>query len=158
MPSYREHVAAGCCVWVGAYFIAQPHLALGPTQWAELALCTVVGSLFPDVDTKSKGQQLFYTLMALLIVTLVAQKNTGTALFIALYCLMPLTVKHRGLFHNLWFLSVSIGAAALAVTHYFPLQRTRISLNALFFFLGVVSHLILDRYVRIPPAFQRKKR
>jgi membrane-bound metal-dependent hydrolase YbcI (DUF457 family) len=158
VPSYREHIGIGFCVFVVSYVLLCRQLMYSSLQWAELGLCILLGSLFPDIDTKSKGQQLVYALSIILIVTLVLQKKVFAASLIALCCLLPLVTKHRGLFHDPWFLTLSINSMSVVALLRFPHQTSRIMADTLFFFLGVISHLVLDRFVRIPASFQHKKR
>ena len=152
MPSYRGHVAAGCCVYVGTFFVARDAMHCLPVHWVELLIFTIIGSLFPDVDTKSKGQQLVYALSFLLIILLIAQSYTLAALAISLCCFLPLLGKHRGIFHDPLFLMCGIGCACIILLQNFPHYKMRILYDTLFFVCGVASHIALDRYIRAPKA------
>lgn len=148
MPSYRGHVAAGCIVYAGAgmcMYSCSPH---GAQFWAELFLFTLIGSLFPDVDTKSKGQQLTYALSFLLIIMLIAHNYVITAIGISLLCFIPLIGKHRGVFHDPLFLLGGISCALIILLHNFPHAKTRVLYDTLFFSIGVVSHIMLDRWIQ----------
>lgn len=150
MPSYRGHVAAGCCVYLGTLLLTRDYATSMPVHWAELFIFTLIGSLFPDVDTKSKGQQLVYALSFLLVIFLVAQGYVIAALGISLCCFLPLLGKHRGIFHDPLFLMCGIGCACIALLHNFPRYKMRILYDTLFFLCGVISHIVLDRCMCAP--------
>lgn len=147
MPSYRGHVAAGCCVYVGMLFLARDYTSSIPAHWLELFTFTLIGSLFPDVDTKSKGQQLVYALSLWFVIMLIAQGYIVAALGISLCCFLPLVGKHRGIFHDPLFLMCGIGCALIALIYNFPRYKMRILFDMLFFVCGVISHIVLDRLV-----------
>lgn len=144
MPSYKGHLVGGaffygiglCCVLmlVQLSFIAR----------MEMLLFTLAGALFPDIDTKSKGQKLFYWLILTLAVLFLYTGHTQAMLVLAAIGILPLLVKHRGLFHKLWFIILfALIIAALCCT-YAPHCKRLIALDTFFFIVGVVSHLWLD--------------
>lgn len=143
MPGYKGHLLGGLFFYavalalVSLYYISVP---IG-IHW----LCaTLAGALFPDIDTKSKGQYLFYQVFLVLAFTCVFYNKPWHALSISLFGFAPLLCKHRGLFHNFWFLLlVTLGAAQLLV-YFFPEYKFLIITDALFFALGIFSHLWLD--------------
>ena len=59
MSNYRGHLIGACIVYSVIIFVLSFHTKsfITLTEWL---LCTLLGSLFPDIDTKSKGQKLFY--------------------------------------------------------------------------------------------------
>jgi hypothetical protein len=147
MPSYRGHVAAGCCTFIGILLLFHKHTGCLPVTWTELFLFTLIGSLFPDIDTKSKGQQLVYALNCLLVIYLIVQRYFFAALSISLCCFLPLISKHRGIFHNPLFLLCGISSVVAILLNHYPLHNARILYDALFFLCGVASHIALDRLV-----------
>lgn len=50
----------------------------------------------PDVDTKSKGQSLFYWLVFTIDVLLIWNKQIQAAAYLGIIALLPLLSKHRG--------------------------------------------------------------
>jgi hypothetical protein len=57
MPGYRGHLVGGTVAFALVCVITNPPFsAIGRS---ELLLLTCLGSLFPDIDTKSRGQRYF---------------------------------------------------------------------------------------------------
>ena len=145
MPGYRGHlVGGGVTYFILLYFLSgyNPDLSIV----AQGVLFGLVGALFPDIDIKSMGQKYFYIfLIALLIFCLLHEKYPW---FIALTFLsiVPLLVRHRGIFHSLLFICflscMSIVCVIMFKTKYGPLAVS----NALFFTAGAWSHILLDRF------------
>ncbi len=144
MPNYKKHIAGG---FAGYLIILSLIIkSYNPTlttalQWL---LSTIIGSLFPDIDTKSKFQKIFYFGLLILFIILTIQNNSNLLIFISFLGLIPLVVNHRGIFHKLWFILL-LSALIIFVTNlYAPAKIEFISLNLLFFLIGVISHLWLD--------------
>ena len=144
MSGYRGHLVGG----VVAYAIAMPVMLTYHTPPPLIGLCwficALAGSLFPDIDIKSKGQQLFYWLMLILIAFLIAQKKMVIVGWISLASMIPLLVKHRGIFHAFWFVIVCPGAVAWAISIQLPVYTVTAFSSAYFFAAGAISHLYLD--------------
>lgn len=147
MARYKAHVLGGFCCYLiillGCGFHGAPLL-----QRMEWLLWTVVGSLFPDIDVKSKGQQLVYTLLALLLLLLICAQRYMIAAWIGAAAMIPIVTKHRGVWHELWFLGCITAAGSYQLMKIFPAASTRIMADAAFFGLGFISHLVLDGYLR----------
>jgi membrane-bound metal-dependent hydrolase YbcI (DUF457 family) len=143
MPDYKGHLLGGAFFYfiVLALLAAQYFPVFTIIQWF---LFTLAGSLFPDIDIKSKGQQLFYRVFFVIIVGCICYQSFLLATFLGLFALVPLLGKHRGIFHNLWFLLVITGCATKLLVFQFPHFYYTIVYNALFFAVGVISHLWLD--------------
>src|SRR5690606_29691836 len=69
----------------------------------EWLMCSLAGSLFPDVDIKSKGQKYFYRFILLLFCVLLLHRRYELFVCCSLLALTPMLARHRGLFHELWF-------------------------------------------------------
>jgi membrane-bound metal-dependent hydrolase YbcI (DUF457 family) len=59
--------------------------------------------------------------------------------------LLPLLVKHRGLFHHLWFLTLLCVTLGLMLGNYLSSHEQVIMWFSYFFLAGTWSHVILDR-------------
>lgn len=148
MPNYKGHLVGGSV----AFLIMRACLAsFHPsfTTSMEWLLCALVGSLFPDVDITSKGQKLFARILAaVFLLCMVQQRIDGMALVGGL-AFLPLLARHRGLFHRVWFLaliaSCCYGGMLLIMPHYIGI----FGWDLIFFFIGAVSHILLDRGVHI---------
>ncbi len=111
---------------------------------ASYILASLLGGLFPDIDIKSKGQQLLYALIIpLLIAALMAQKIVFSILLAALGILSPL-LPHRGITHELWFVLTAPLLGPLLTSIHCPEYINYAHMLYLFFVIGAISHLILD--------------
>jgi len=147
MSGYRTHftTAAGCALIIIGY----QHAALPWWAWLSLTngariIASILGGLFPDIDIKSKGQQLLYAIVIpLLVASLLAKKIVFSILLSALGILPPL-LPHRGITHHIWFCFTAplIGPGLVYV--YCP-QFIELAIDLYsFFVVGALSHLILD--------------
>jgi LexA-binding, inner membrane-associated putative hydrolase len=143
MPNYKGHIVGAfgvyCLVLIACAFYYLPGASI--IQWL---LCTIAGGLFPDIDIKSKGQQFFYKILLTIVALCALYKLYHVALFLCFFSFLPLMVKHRGLFHHLWFLIALVACASEALSRFLPAYRNAIAMNSLFFLLGIISHLWLD--------------
>lgn len=151
MPGYKGHLVGG----VGAYAIllvlianvssVHEHIGLVmPTQAAQWLILSLAGALFPDVDVKSKGQNIFYLVIMGCLLYLLVLGRVQIAALVSIAALVPMLVRHRGLFHRLWFVVGLPFLLAFFAQLYMPVSSKAIFLNALFFAVGTISHLWLD--------------
>lgn len=143
MPNYRGHLVGGACAFVLLCFPLQA-TARPVTTLIEWFFCALFGALFPDIDTKSKGQLLFYRLMIVVMGLLCMQQRFMVAAGTGLFCMLPMIVRHRGLFHNYLFMTTLLLLIAFLVFTYKPSIFNIIAYDLLFFSAGLYSHLFLD--------------
>jgi len=143
VPGYRTHLFGG----LGAYIIVMcalsrlcPSTACG-VEWLAFALA---GSLFPDIDIKSRAQQLFYFLLLLAAWVIYADKRYDLLPALAVATFLPQLVKHRGLFHRLWFVLLASYAIWRVGSTVRPDLTLTLQFDMLFFAAGAISHLWLD--------------
>lgn len=147
MAGYLGHLAGGALTgaavlgglaWSGTY-------VPGTTQLAVLGALVLLGSLFPDVDTDSRGQHIFYLILAALDVALIIQGYYKWAAVLGLAAMFPAMGSHRGWTHTWWaMLLVPLPLVLLPFWLYGSTPRTL----APFYGAAVVgyfSHLMLDR-------------
>lgn len=148
MPGYKGHLVGGCAAFGFGLFLL--HSSYNPTHLNALEwfLCALAGALFPDIDVKSKGQNLFYKGMLIMLLVLFAKGLVHIALMIGILALIPMVVRHRGLFHRLWFIIMAPYAIALCLTVYYPAYSRILLVDTSFFVLGAISHLWLDLGLR----------
>lgn len=144
MPGYRGHLAGGaiafCIALVTVAHFTQP-TPMALAEW--LGFC-LAGSLFPDVDTKSKGQKYFYRGILLALIILAYMKHLDILVWVSIISITPMLVNHRGLFHRIWFL---IGVPLLlwyVICLQFPCYKGQLFFDVLFFIVGSLSHVWLD--------------
>lgn len=143
MPGYRGHLAGGAIAYgVMVYLLQSLHPStITLIEWFGFAL---LGSLFPDVDTKSKGQRLFYFLFGITCIGLAMAGKFKIISGLTIIGILPLLVHHRGLFHRIWFV---IGLPLVIVwlgSLWAPTLTRSMLYDALFFIVGAISHLWLD--------------
>lgn len=146
MPSYKVHLLGGAITYaLIAYlssFVSRFNALTVKTHCLMLGFA-LLGSIFPDIDTPSTMQKIFFGAM---IVTLPLALVYNVALFIGLsvMSLILLFLPHRSITHNLWFLVLFPGAiaAALALRHAVP--RLVLFSLCISFIGGALSHCFLD--------------
>jgi membrane-bound metal-dependent hydrolase YbcI (DUF457 family) len=152
MPNYKGHLFGGLCafLFIFIFFLyKQVTLFVG----IELLICLLLGALFPDIDTKSQGQKLFYRLLFVVLLLLFIKQKFFEIAFFALLAFLPLLVKHRGLFHNIWFVSFISFIPYFYCSLWMPSYCPILLWNTVFFVIGIITHLWLDlgfrRMIRI---------
>jgi len=144
MPRYQTHLWCNAFAYLMVVtFIAHYHLRL-PATYLELLLSSSLGSLFPDIDIKSKGQQISYLILVILLVCLLCSKQCMIAALVGIAALTPLFVAHRGVFHRLWFIAGLTVVMVFILLQLMPLYHERILANGIFFLMGAMTHLMLD--------------
>ena len=144
MPNYKSHLIGG----IGAYTILlivlqriQPILLLSAGEWL---MCALAGSLFPDIDIKSKGQKYFYCVMLLVMIVLIIKHLFSLLAICSVMAVIPMLVRHRGIFHRLWFVILFPLTMWYVVSISVPTVSKIILFDVFFFIAGSISHLWLD--------------
>jgi hypothetical protein len=167
MAGYRGHLA-GATVFFGLYLAAlalvfsvdQAYRQLSDLELvaypaALFGLCLMFG-LWPDVDTNSKGQNLFYFLFFVVDVVLIATRQFQEAAYLGLFCILPALGKHRGWTHTYW--AMLLIPSPLLVLPY--VLRPEQPLAGLPFYgaavVGYFSHLVMDGLVFRLPGRKRR--
>ncbi len=110
MANYKGHVIGGVAlgaVYAGALTYVPVERfaeAAGLLQnWQALAavfVLSILFALFPDIDTNSKGQNIFFGLALAVDVALIASGNIQAAAYLGLVAMLPVVGKHRGWTHS----------------------------------------------------------
>lgn len=112
MANYKGHLVGGV-VFTGVYTVA---MLFAPVEqlaeyahllydWQAMFAVFVIGmlfALFPDVDTNSKGQDIFYWIVFPLDVLLIYSEQFQAAAYLGLIALLPILTHHRGWTHTKW--------------------------------------------------------
>lgn len=110
MANYKGHVVGG--VLCNTAYIAALKLAPGDVlaksngilaKWqfvAGMYVIAVLFALWPDVDTNSKGQNIFYGLAFVADVLLILGGRIEAAAYLGLLAMTPIVGKHRGWTHS----------------------------------------------------------
>ena len=151
MPGYKAHlVVGGATAASGLAVLYSSGRITDPAVMAGMAGACLAGSLFPDVDTDSKAQRLFYLLLMLLDAWLLYEGRFREAAWLGLGAMLPGLSPHRGWTHSLWAVLLLPGAV-LAAARFIPalgLAWLDVLPHALAFGAGLASHLLLDRLSR----------
>lgn len=147
MPGYRQHLIGGVALYLLLLVLLREQCSSSLVA-GEWLVCALLGSLFPDIDIKSKGQQLFYTLTGIAIVGLIFSNRMHMLPVIGIGAVVPPLVRHRGLFHRAWFLVLLSGVIWIIAAFYAPEHREPLFFDVLFFLSGALSHIWLDMGIK----------
>jgi membrane-bound metal-dependent hydrolase YbcI (DUF457 family) len=115
-----------------------------PTALTLLSI-SLLGALFPDTDTDSKGQNFFYTCLAILDLALMIKGHYRWAAIVGFCAMLPAVGHHRGWTHT-WWAMILIPLPILILPGIFYKTPLRVMLPYyLAAVLGYFSHLALDR-------------
>lgn len=146
MPSYRVHLVGGFLTYLGILQVIKQYDPSPLTIVQGLLFC-LLGALFPDIDVKSKGQQIFYSMLAGLLIFLLYQQQYCLFASMSFIGIIPILVRHRGIFHYIWFLLL-LALGITYVIHGWCGYWSHVMIhNAWFFCAGAISHVVLDRVV-----------
>jgi membrane-bound metal-dependent hydrolase YbcI (DUF457 family) len=154
MANYRGHLAGGL-IFTGLYAAA---LTMVPVQqfaeearllsdWQAMAAVFVIGmlfGLFPDVDTNSKAQDIFFGIAFPVDVLLVWGGHVQAAAYLGLICMLPIITHHRGWTHSKWAMLV-VPLPILLVPWLY--NDAVIPISIVYYgaaVVGYLSHLFLD--------------
>lgn len=147
MPGYRGHVAGGAVLWggcfAGAVWLGLPRPS--PETAVVLGVAALMGALFPDTDTDSRGQNLFYLILVLLDIAFMIKGLYRWAAVLGFCAMLPALGRHRGWTHTWWaMLLVPLPIVLLPVVFY-DQSVERLLPFYLSVVIGYFSHLLLDR-------------
>lgn len=162
MAGYKGHLAGATVFFAGylgalafVFSVDQAYRQLTEIELvayplALFGLCLMFG-LWPDVDTNSKGQNLFYALFFVVDVVLIASRHFEEAAYLGLFCILPALGKHRGWTHTYWAMLL-IPSPLLVLPYVISPEAPLVGLP--FYGAAVVgyfSHLVMDGLViRLP--------
>ncbi len=154
MANYRGHIGggivAGLAVCAGSYLFTLGDLPDGGAlmqDWQLLAgvmLLSVLFGLWPDIDTNSKAQDLFFGIAFVFDVALVITEQYAAAAFLGLVSMTPIVGSHRGWTHKK--LTAFLIPAPILIIPY--LANDYVGQTAILLYAGslagYLSHLLLD--------------
>ena len=155
MSDYRGHLWGGVVFFVGlAGAVVALSKKVGSPAWVEvfwgwkvlvLFGIALLMALWPDVDTDSKGQRLFYRIFLAADMLLIVAKLHQLAAILGLLAMIPIVGQHRGWTHTIWA-AVLVALPFFVLPMYFTGQPTMVGLPYfLAALVGYGSHLVLDR-------------
>ncbi len=144
MPGYKGHLVGGLLTFGLLRACTLPLLKAHLVNEIACLLLTLLGSLFPDVDIKSKGQKIFYSMALAVALICFANKAWNSLAWLGIMCFFPLAVVHRGPMHNPYVLIATPWLTSQALNQLFPKMQTLSPLYSAFFIAGALSHILLD--------------
>lgn len=147
MPGYKQHLMGGFVAFSllsAALTIQGIIIVKSMIPVVGWAMCALAGSLFPDIDIKSKGQKYFYWLILLLMLYFTYYELFIPLASFAILSTTPMLVKHRGIFHNIWMLLAGFAVLSYVLIQWMPRHTDLIIIHMMFFLVGVISHVWLD--------------
>lgn len=148
MPGYKGHLNGGlvtgailvCAAVVYGYVGQEVEKISGAVGFC------LLGALFPDIDTDSKGQNLFYAILVGIDGFLIYHKQYVAAAWIGFIAMLPALGHHRGWTHTWWAMLVVPLPIVIIPNLLFEEKFLEISIfYYLAFAAGYFSHLLLDR-------------
>lgn len=116
MANYKGHIAGGLIFTavyaIGISFVPVERFAEQAQllqNWQALAAVFVIGmlfALFPDVDTNSKAQDIFFGIIFPIDILLIWNGNIQAAAYLGLIAMLPIISHHRGWTHSKWAMFV----------------------------------------------------
>lgn len=154
MAGYKGHIVGGMGVGVILATIlpliplttlASITLQLQGWQalWGLFVIC-ILFALFPDVDTNSKAQDIFFVLAFLLDLILIYYGYFIAAAYLGLIAMLPILGHHRGWTHQIWAMIVVPLPIIAGPLLY---DANNIGTSTLYYaaaVAGYFSHLLLD--------------
>ncbi|MCK4517763.1 metal-dependent hydrolase [Candidatus Babeliales bacterium] len=147
MPSYKGHLVGGAATFFVTYQAATKVFGQQPFTTKQIVFALtfcLLGSLFPDIDTKSLGQRVFYSLLTVAVFAAIALQHWALLSFLSVLGLLPLLVNHRGMIHTVWFVTMFPLAVTLFITRFNPTLSSMAWPAYSYFVVGALSHLFLD--------------
>lgn len=139
--------AAYVAILTAAPGAAERHTAGLLDEWQLLIglfVITILFGLWPDVDTNSKGQNIFFGLAFAADILLIMSGRLEAAAYLGLMAMTPILGKHRGWTHSK--LAMLLVPLPIAVVPY--IYRPSVLTPALLLYgaavTGYFSHLLLD--------------
>lgn len=154
MANWKGHVAGGVVLGVGyaaalsyvpvQVYAERIHVLHDWQAMAAILVLSVLFALFPDIDTNSKGQTIFYSLALVVDVLLIANGYMQAAAYLGLVALLPVVGKHRGWTHSKLAM-IAVPLPLLVVPYLYSARSLPIA--AIYYgaaVAGYFSHLLLD--------------
>lgn len=144
MPGYKGHFIGSVLAFLMSTLIASQVIVLSTLHLGVGFCACVIGGLFPDLDTPSKGRRLLIRLLPLILITAFVLGGFPVLGLMACSMLLPFIVNHRTIFHRCWFLLLCAALLCYSlwgITYCTPSQALLIGF---FFFSGALAHLIAD--------------
>ena len=156
MAGYKGHLA-GATMFVAAYLALLVYAFSVDAAYRQFTVMEQVGyplalvvlallfGLWPDVDTDSKGQTIFYSIFFAADLFLIVTEQFRAAAYLGLVALLLVLSRHRGWTHT-WWAMLLVPSPLLILPYLHVPNRPLVGLP---FYgaavVGYLSHLVVDR-------------
>lgn len=146
MPGYRKHILAGAVAGSAALFAADQFAVLRVDRLTQATLLavTLTASIFPDIDTPSKGRPFVYGALAVFDVYLIYTKRLLWAALLGLIAILPCLGGHRGWTHTWWAMFLVPLPLLVGPVHFLGWSWQAAAPWYIAAIIGYGSHLVLD--------------
>ncbi len=147
MPSYKVHIMGGAVTYLLVYKLSEAFSLLPqfPPMYQMLFLgITLLGSIFPDIDIKSKMQRLFFISALITLPLLLYFGQIDLFIYAGLLCILPIILRHRTITHRAWFLICAPASCAIILSAHNQSLSSIIFSSCTYFSMGALSHIVLD--------------
>jgi membrane-bound metal-dependent hydrolase YbcI (DUF457 family) len=146
MSSGKGHILGGLVfLWLFLHVLSNYFFTPGPLEIFLYAVIVILFALWPDVDIKSLGQKLFYTVFFAASVVLLVLGEYRIGAWMGCLIILPILANHRGWTHTR--LAAVLLPVPLLLIPKVSMDGTLLS-GMPFYFAGVTgyfSHLFYDR-------------
>jgi membrane-bound metal-dependent hydrolase YbcI (DUF457 family) len=115
-----------------------------PFTAAALLATAAIASLFPDVDTDSKGKRLYYACFAAVDIVLIFRREFRWASVVGLSAILPGLGPHRGWTHTWWAMLLVPLPVLLLPVYLYDKSPTDFLPYYIAAVTGYFSHLAMD--------------
>jgi len=143
VPGYRGHLGAACIPVVLLLWLFLS-LGLGMREGLLSSLLCFLGAIAPDIDTRSRARQLFFTLLLGAWLFALFTRSWMIFLVVLVIAFFVLQQRHRRLFHRFWFWVLLAAFILCATWQTVPGHFFEVFILTSSFLIGVISHLYLD--------------
>lgn len=161
MPGFRGHI--GFSIAVGSVFYGLAALlSFEIGDLVELPQVTgifaslILFGLWPDVDTNSVGQDIFYPIFLVSAILLLVLNRPFESALVGIFSMLPTVGKHRGWTHE-WWAGFAIPSLFLLLIPSLMKREADFSLlpYAVAGMAGYLGHLILDGEISLKKIFRK---
>lgn len=145
MPGYKTHLIGGLGAFFVTTMIINSIVILTPKEQLFYLVCSLIGSIFPDIDIRSKMQRLFFIVVTGALTCTLWMNKTSLFLILSACVLLVNIIRHRTITHQLSFLTIMPLFFALGGIYVYRLPFNLMMRSCFFFITGCLSHIILDQ-------------
>ena len=150
MPSGRKHIFGGI-LFILLFIHILSHYYYRPSLFNIIIYISlgILFALWPDVDIKSIGQRIFYTIFLFTDIYLIVAGEFKVAAFFGLIIILPILARHRG-----WTHSVTAMFLVPLPILFYPIYVSRsLDFSGAPYYAaaitGYFSHLVLDKEIKL---------